>query len=113
MFLTWFVYNSNDSEKVKQEILESLKPHNELIVIDSSNTLRLKQRHKELKLTNYSNIKGHLLSERTMQIAVPAINIAIYMNPTLTFLAKTALVTATIGEGGTQIGADQDITINS
>lgn len=39
-----------------------------------------------------------------MQIAVPAINIAIYINPTLTFLAETAFITATIEENGTQSG---------
>ncbi|XP_029173588.1 dihydroxyacetone phosphate acyltransferase [Nylanderia fulva] len=95
----------NDNDEIKQEILESLKPHDELIVFDSLNTLKLKQRHKASKLLNQSsNIKGHSLSERTMQIAVPAINIAIYINPTLTFLAETAFFTATIEENGTQNG---------
>lgn len=84
--------------------MESLKPHDELIVFDSSNTLKIKQRHKVTKQINYSNIKGYALSERTLQIAVPAINIAIYINPTLAFLAEMAIITATIGENGTQIG---------
>ncbi|XP_011692353.1 PREDICTED: dihydroxyacetone phosphate acyltransferase [Wasmannia auropunctata] len=93
------------NDTVKQEILESLKPHDELIVVDSSNTLKIKQRHKGVKQINYSNIKGHPLSERTLQVAVPAINIAIYINPTLIFLAQTAFITATIAESGTQIEA--------
>lgn len=96
---------SNDNDEIKQEILESLKPHDELIVFDPSNTLKLKQRHKASKLLNQSsNIKGHFLSERTMEIAVPAINVAIYINPTLTFLAETAFFAATIEENGTQSG---------
>jgi len=86
--------------------LESLKPHDELIVLDSSNTLKIKQRHKGMKQMNYSNIKGYPLAERTLQIAVSAINIVIYVNPTLAFLAEIAFVTATIGENGTQIGID-------
>lgn len=93
----------NDDE-IKQEILESLKPHNELIVFDSSNILKLKQRHKGIKLQNQSNIKGHSLSERTMQIAVPAINIAVYINPALAFLVEAAFITATIEDNGTRSG---------
>ncbi|XP_024880907.1 dihydroxyacetone phosphate acyltransferase [Temnothorax curvispinosus] len=93
---------TTDNYRTKQEILESLKPHDEFIVLDSSNTLKIKQRHKGAKQINHSNIKGHPLSERTLQIAVSAINIAIYINPTLAFLAETAFITATVGENGTQ-----------
>jgi len=75
-----------------------------LLVLDSSNILKIKQRHKGAKKINYSNVKGCSLSERTLQIAVSAINIAIYVNPILTFLAETAFITATIGEDGTQTG---------
>ncbi|XP_012228232.1 dihydroxyacetone phosphate acyltransferase [Linepithema humile] len=92
----------NNKDKIKQEILKSLKPHDELIVFDSSDTLKIKQRHKGLKLTNHSKIKGHLLSERTMQLAVPAINVAVYINPTLAFLTEIAFITATIGDNGIQ-----------
>lgn len=86
--------------------MESLKPHDELIILDSSNTLKIKQRHKGVKQINYSNIKGYPLSERTLQIAVSAINITIYINPVLTFLAETTFIIATIGENGTQTGND-------
>ncbi|XP_018393603.1 PREDICTED: dihydroxyacetone phosphate acyltransferase [Cyphomyrmex costatus] len=91
-----------DNNMIKQEILESLKPHDELIVLDSSNTLKINQRHKRMKQINYSNIKGYTLSEQTLQIAVSAINIAIYSNPTLAFLAEVVFITATIGENGIQ-----------
>ncbi|XP_012526065.1 dihydroxyacetone phosphate acyltransferase [Monomorium pharaonis] len=93
---------TTDNDRIKQEILESLKPHDELIALDSSNTLKVKQRHKGMKQINYSNIKGYPLSEQTLQIAVSAINISIYINPTLVFLAETAFVAVTIGENGTQ-----------
>ncbi|KYN13794.1 PREDICTED: dihydroxyacetone phosphate acyltransferase [Trachymyrmex cornetzi] len=91
---------TTDNDAIKQEILESLKPHDELIVLDSSNTLKIKQKHKRMKQLNNSNIKGYPLSEQTLQIAVPAINIAIYSNPTLAFLAEIVFITATIGENG-------------
>lgn len=96
-------YSSNNDE-IKQEIIKSLKPHDELIIFGPSNTLKLKQRHKGVKLQNQSNVKGHFLSERTMQVAVPVINIAIYINPTLAFLAEITFITATIEENGTQSG---------
>lgn len=111
-FLTCYSSNNNNDE-IKQEILKSLKPHDELIVFDSSNTLKLKQRHKGIKLQDQSNVKGYFLSERTMQIAVPAINIAIYINPTLTFLAEIAFITATIEENGTQSGITIFISYNN
>ncbi|XP_011349341.1 dihydroxyacetone phosphate acyltransferase isoform X2 [Ooceraea biroi] len=93
---------TNDVSRIKQEILESLKPHNELLTFDSSNTLRVRQRHSGTALNRSTRVKGHALSEQTMFVAVPAINIAIYVNPTLTFLAKTALVAATVEESGTR-----------
>ncbi|XP_011882652.1 PREDICTED: dihydroxyacetone phosphate acyltransferase isoform X2 [Vollenhovia emeryi] len=93
---------TTDNDGIRQEILQSLKPHDELMVVDSSGMLKIKQRHKGTKQMNCSNIKGHPLSERTLQIAVSAINIAIYTNPTLAYLVGTALVAATIGENGTQ-----------
>ncbi|XP_014470903.1 PREDICTED: dihydroxyacetone phosphate acyltransferase isoform X2 [Dinoponera quadriceps] len=94
-----------NEENVEQEILESLRPHDELIAFDSSNTLRLKQRHRASKQpTSASKVKGHFLSERTMLVAVPAINIAIYVNPVFAFLAKATLITVTIGERGTPTG---------
>lgn len=89
---------------IKQEILESLKPHDELIVLDSSNTLKIKQRHKRIKQLNYSNIKGYPLSEQTLQIAVSAINIAIYSNPILAYLTEIVFITATIEENGIETG---------
>lgn len=109
------IYRSDgDDDKVRREILESLSPHDELIAFDSSNALRLKQRHKEIKpLRNVvdSNVKGHALSEATMRVAVSAINIAIYVNPILALLIKPALISATIGENGTESGNLCNISI--
>ncbi|EFN87277.1 dihydroxyacetone phosphate acyltransferase [Harpegnathos saltator] len=95
---------TND-DNVEQEILESLEPHDEFIVFDSSNMLRLKQRHKTSKQSmNTSKVKGHVLSDTIMSVAVPAINIMIYVNPILASLVKAALITTTIGEHGTSTG---------
>jgi hypothetical protein len=79
-------------------------------MFDSSNTLRIKQRHKGVVINN-SKIKGHPLSEKTMLIAVPAINISIYINPTFVFLVQIALITVTVEEAGTQIGNNYKLII--
>lgn len=63
-----------------------------------------------MALKNKSNIKGHSLCEQAMQVAIPAINIAIYVNPILTFLVKAALITATIEKDGIQIGNDRSLS---
>ncbi|CAK9815530.1 Dihydroxyacetone phosphate acyltransferase [Anthophora quadrimaculata] len=89
--------NDEVLHSVKQEILNTLKPHEELLVFDALNILRLKERHRETKLKSNTCVKGHTLSERTMRIAVPVINISIYLNPTLAFLIKPAIVAVAIG----------------
>ena len=91
------VGRSVEVSDVKQEILDTLKPHEELLVFDTLKVLRLKKRHKTRKLTSNISFKGHMLSETTMRIAVPVINISIYLNPTLSFLIKPAIVTIAIG----------------
>lgn len=99
-----FDINDQNTDSVKQEILNGLKSHEELLIIDTSNILRLKERHRITKLKNNTCIKGHTLLEKTMRIAVPVINISIYLNPTLSFLIKPAIVTVAIGIEGNKLG---------
>lgn len=89
---------------IKKEILNTLKPHEELLVFDSSQILRLRERHRVTKLKNNIYVKGHTLSEKTMQIAVSVINISIYLNPTLSFFIKPAIVILLIGMEGVELG---------
>lgn len=48
--------------------------------------------------------EGHSLSEQTMLLAVPAINIALYVNPVLSYLINGALIVMTIDNCGTTHG---------
>ncbi|XP_043249275.1 dihydroxyacetone phosphate acyltransferase isoform X1 [Colletes gigas] len=98
------INNTNTSE-IKEEILNTLKPHEELLVFDESKLLKLRGRHRATKLKNNMCVKGHTLSEKTMQIAVSVINISLYLNPTLSFLIKPAIATVLIGMKGVEIGA--------
>ncbi|XP_032664472.1 dihydroxyacetone phosphate acyltransferase isoform X2 [Odontomachus brunneus] len=94
-----------ENDDVKQEILMSLRPHEELIVFDASNTLRLKQRHKTSRHPiNMNLVQGHFLSEQTMSVAVSAMNLTIYLNSVLDSIMKAALITVTIEERGIPTG---------
>ncbi|OAD62171.1 Dihydroxyacetone phosphate acyltransferase [Eufriesea mexicana] len=99
-----FDRHDQNVNNVKQEILDSLKPHEELLVFDASKILRLKERHRTTKLKSNIRVKGHTLLERTMRVAIPVINISIYLNPTLSFLIKPAVVTVAIGIGQIELG---------
>ncbi|XP_060831256.1 dihydroxyacetone phosphate acyltransferase [Bombus pascuorum] len=99
-----FDTNNQNVNNVEQEILNSLKCHEELLIFDASQILRLKERHRTTKLGSNIRVKGHTLLERTMRIAVPVINISIYLNPALSFLIKPAIVTVAMGIEGSELG---------
>ncbi|XP_015432741.1 PREDICTED: dihydroxyacetone phosphate acyltransferase [Dufourea novaeangliae] len=94
---------SGDINDIRLEILNTLKPHEELLAFDPSEILRLKERHKATKLKDTAHVKGHTLSERTMQTAVSVINISIYLNPTLSFLTNPAIVALAVGTEGVEL----------
>lgn len=89
---------------MEQEILNTLKCHEELLIFDASQILRLKERHRTTKLGSNIRVKSHTLLERTMRIAVPVINISIYLNPALSFLIKPAIITVAMGIEGSELG---------
>lgn len=92
------------TDELYKEILVSLETHSELLTIDESKILNLKNVYVEMKTEKYTDIKGHNLNKRTMEVAVPAINLTIYVNPTLFFLAKLGIITATVGLDSIHIG---------
>lgn len=96
-------YSLIDISVVKEEILNALSVHKELLAFDASEVLKLRERHKPTKLNNM-RVKGHTLSEKTMQIAVSVINISIYLNPTLSFLIQPAIVVVAVGMEGVELG---------
>lgn len=88
------IINADDLQK---EILASLTTHSALLTFDETKVLSLKSNYVEIKSEKLTNVKGHTLSKRTMEVSVPAINLNIYINPILFFIAKLGIVTATIG----------------
>lgn len=97
IFLLSFFYSTREKTD-KEEIFESLHIHRDLIVIDSSSNLGLKERHKIVKTDKVVNVKGHYLSDETIRISVPLITLAIYVNPNLGFLAKHGILAVCIRE---------------
>ncbi|XP_078050898.1 dihydroxyacetone phosphate acyltransferase [Augochlora pura] len=97
------IKSDNTNDDARQEILNTLKTHEELLVFDSLEVLRLKQRHRSTKLKSLAQVKGHTLAEKTMEIAVSVINASIYLNPTLSFLIKPAILTLAIGMERTEL----------
>lgn len=89
--------DDNNDDKLKAEILHSLRTHEELLCLDTSNVLRIVERHKETKSHKRTFVRGHMLSVETMQSAVPSINLCIYMNPVLSLLIKPAIAVIAVG----------------
>ncbi|KAI4474198.1 hypothetical protein M0802_015698 [Mischocyttarus mexicanus] len=89
--------NNVTADELYKEILLSLETHSELLKLDESNVLHLQNTYIEMKSEENTNIKGHNLNKRIMEIAVPAINLTIYVNPTLYFLVKLGMITTTVG----------------
>lgn len=89
--------NNVTADELYKEILRSLETHSELLKLDKSKVLHLQNTYTEIKSEENTNIKGHNLNKRIMEIAVPAINLTIYVNPTLYFLVKLGMITTTVG----------------
>ncbi|XP_043497524.1 dihydroxyacetone phosphate acyltransferase [Polistes fuscatus] len=89
--------NNVTANELYKEILLSLETHSELLKLDKSKVLHLQNTYTEIKSEENTNIKGHNLNKHIMEIAVPAIKLTIYVNPTLYFLVKLGMITTTVG----------------
>ena len=64
--------------------------------MDSNGKIKIKSRHRVIENVDQRNIKGHNFADETMTIAIPAINLTLYVNPTLAYFAKPALAALSI-----------------
>uniref|UniRef100_A0A0C9RZE4 Gnpat_1 protein n=2 Tax=Fopius arisanus TaxID=64838 RepID=A0A0C9RZE4_9HYME len=80
----------------KDEIKESLNVHKNLLSFDSNNSLTLHETYRDIKSEKLRNVRGHTLEERTMKIAIPAINLCIYVNPTFALFTKVTMAAVAI-----------------
>lgn len=93
-----------DRDEVRSEVLESLFTHRQLVTFNSNGKLMLMERHRDSQTCDPKKVKGHLLCERTMTLAIPAINVILNTNPSMAFLANPALVAVSVIESGVSRG---------
>ncbi|XP_015185564.1 PREDICTED: dihydroxyacetone phosphate acyltransferase [Polistes dominula] len=91
------VNNNVTTDELYKEILLSLETHSELLMLDKSKVLHFHTKYTEAKLEGNTDMKTYKLNERIMKIAIPAINLTIYVNATLYFLVKLGMITTTVG----------------
>ncbi|XP_014205298.1 dihydroxyacetone phosphate acyltransferase [Copidosoma floridanum] len=81
--------NDMEVDADRNEVLESLETHKDLIEVDAQNNLKLK--NNPANFSQVQGFKGHALSDKTLRIAVPVINLMIYVNPVFAYLSLPAL----------------------
>lgn len=80
--------------------MESLYTHKDLLSFDAKGQLKLNPRHQEVAGNSQKlSVRGHELDVQTMRLAVPVINLSIYVNPMTAFVIKPAIIVRTLGEG--------------
>ncbi|KAG8035328.1 hypothetical protein G9C98_006774 [Cotesia typhae] len=99
----------------KDEIKESLYTHRNLLGFDSSGLLIIHGSHREIKSNKTIRVKGHTLDDRTMSIAVPTINLAIYVNPIFAIFTKLSIAVLSINSNNLsqEIAEEQYLLLRS
>lgn len=83
--------------------MESLYTHKDLLSFDTRGQLKLNPRHQEVAGNPQKlSVRGHELDAQTMRLAVPVINLSIYVNPITAFVIKPAIIVKTL-DGGVSI----------
>ncbi|CAD6211932.1 GSCOCG00003905001-RA-CDS [Cotesia congregata] len=87
--------------------LKKLITHNGLLIIHGS--------HREIKSNKTIRVKGHTLDDRTMSIAVPTINLAIYVNPIFAIFTKLSIAVLSINSNNLsqEIAEEQYLLLRS
>lgn len=98
-------------DEILRDIQKTLDIHSNILELSRSEELILVKSDVNLKNMNVSKLKGHNLSEATMNVSVPAFTLQLYNNPTLYWLAKPAILILsasllTRNEGNTVISLD-------
>ncbi|XP_008548281.1 dihydroxyacetone phosphate acyltransferase [Microplitis demolitor] len=99
----------------KDEIKESLNTHRNLLGFDSNGMLIIHGSQREIKSNKTIRVKGHTLDDRTMSIAVPTINLAIYVNPIFAIFTKLSIAVLSINSDNLsqEIAEEQYVLLRS
>jgi glycerone phosphate O-acyltransferase len=78
---------------VDAAVKDAITIHKSLVTLTPSNHLKLVKVHTTAYKMDPSKLKGHSLSEQTMDVAVPMVLLQHYLNPCLHYLIGPAMVT--------------------
>lgn len=77
---------------IKPEIIKTVEIHSNVVKFERANLKYTPSTGVDMKAIEVKKLKGHLLSQNTMTIAVPALHIQLYINPCMFWLAKPSFV---------------------
>ncbi|XP_069697243.1 dihydroxyacetone phosphate acyltransferase isoform X2 [Periplaneta americana] len=78
---------------VDAAVKEAISVHKSLVTLTQTNHLKLVKIHTFSRKMDTSKLKGHNLSEQTMDVAVPMVMLQHYVNPCLHYLIGPAILT--------------------
>ncbi|XP_021933901.1 dihydroxyacetone phosphate acyltransferase isoform X2 [Zootermopsis nevadensis] len=78
---------------VESAVKEAIVVHKSLVTLTPTNHLKLIKVHTFAHRVDPKKLKGHCLSEQTMDVAIPMVMLQHYLNPCLHYLIGPAMVT--------------------
>ncbi|KAJ4441024.1 hypothetical protein ANN_10873, partial [Periplaneta americana] len=86
-------YVTGGLSSVDAAVKEAISVHKSLVTLTQTNHLKLVKIHTFSRKMDTSKLKGHNLSEQTMDVAVPMVMLQHYVNPCLHYLIGPAILT--------------------
>ncbi|KAG8235470.1 hypothetical protein J437_LFUL014100 [Ladona fulva] len=95
MKLSELVHEVNElvAGEVEAVVLEALSVHKSLVQLTPSHTIQLVKVHSRAMKINSSKLKGHEMSQKTLEVAVSMVMLQHYVNQVLHYLINPAIVT--------------------
>ncbi|XP_063231153.1 dihydroxyacetone phosphate acyltransferase [Bacillus rossius redtenbacheri] len=81
-----------DGDSVETRVKEAVEIHRSLVTITPENVLQLTKVVSPECTKDLSKVKGHNLSQETMDVAIPVVMLQHYINPTLHYLINLAFI---------------------
>ncbi|XP_055850821.1 dihydroxyacetone phosphate acyltransferase [Episyrphus balteatus] len=83
---------ATNSNSIKPEIIKTVEIHSNVVTFEKANLKFTPSTGVDMRTIEVKKLKGHMLTQNTMTIAVPALHIQLYINPCMFWLAKPSFV---------------------
>ncbi|XP_055904777.1 dihydroxyacetone phosphate acyltransferase [Eupeodes corollae] len=83
---------ATNNNAIKPEIIKTVEIHSNVVTFEKANLKYTPSTGVDMKNIELKKLKGHMLAQNTMTIAVPALHIQLYINPCMFWLAKPSFV---------------------